>query len=172
MQGALITGLAPLFGGVWVRSRRRRYRRIGREFLTYEHAALEGFFDESLLRRVRVAVVKRIEPPLVGSMVPLRRFGSLVDLSTVRGMAFGDAIVLSVDPPGVSLLFHEMVHVVQYELYGVGPMLRRYVGDYFRTGRDYLAIDAERCAYQLQARFEAAPTSRFSVSEEVRAMMG
>jgi hypothetical protein len=163
--------LAPAVGGVWVRSRRRRYRRIGRPLLAQEREALEGFFSAEVLDRVRVAVVERIETPVLARALPVKRLGALVDLSAVRGMAFGDAVV-TVGSPGMSLLFHELVHVVQYEEFGIGPMLRRYVGDFFRSGRDYFAIDAERCAYELEARFEAEPAARFDVAAEVWRIMG
>lgn len=168
-----IIALAPTVGRAWVASRRRRYRRMGRELTREEVAALEPFFDAALLARVRVAQVPKIEPPIGVSLA--RRLGlgsrldlSHLDLSWVRGMAFDDAIVIAGTPPSHSLLFHELVHVVQYELFGVGPMLSRYVRDYFETGSDYFAITAERCAYDLQARFDAAPTSPFSVRDETR----
>jgi hypothetical protein len=167
----LIVALAPWVGGMWVILRRRRYRRIGRPFTPAERSALAGFFEAALLERVRLAVVPRIEPPLGARVLPVRRFGSLVDLGAVRGMAFGDAIVTTQDPPTPTLLFHEMVHVVQYELFGVRPMLARYVGDYFDRGRDYFAIDAERCAYDLQARFDASLGYPFDVAQEVTRMM-
>lgn len=177
-----IIALAPTVGRAWVASRRRRYRRMGRELTREEVAALEPFFDAALLARVRIAQVQKIEPPIgvslarrlgLGSRLAFARLDlARLDLSWVRGMAFDDAIVIAGAPPSHSLLFHELVHVVQYELFGVGPMLSRYVRDYFETGSDYFAITAERCAYELQARFDAAPTTPpttpFSVRDETR----
>ncbi|MGE3107128.1 MAG: hypothetical protein AB7G11_08715 [Phycisphaerales bacterium] len=168
----IIVAATPVLGGAWVASRRRQYRRIGRALSRDERGSLGGFFTAALLDRVRVAVVDRIAPPWPARVLPLRRLGSLVDLSTVRGMAFGDAVACAVNPPTASLLFHEVVHVVQYEEYGIGPMLHRYVSDYFKNGRDYFAINAERCAYELQARFDASPQERFDVRNEVRRLMG
>lgn len=167
-----IIALAPTVGRAWVASRRRRYRRIGRDLAPDEITALAPFFDPAILSRVGVAQVTRIEPPIVVSLA--RRSGlasrldlARLDLSWVRGMAFNDAIVIAGTPPSHSLLFHELVHVVQFDLLGVGPMLSRYVHDYFETGNDYFAITAERCAYELQARFDAAPDQPFSVRDEV-----
>lgn len=170
-----VLALTPGIGRAWVASRRRRYRRIGRELAPDEITALAPFFDPAILARVRIAHVTRIQPPIAVAIAQRLGLGSpgsrldlsRLDLSWVRGMAFNDAIVIAGTPPSHSLLFHELVHVVQYDLLGVGPMLSRYVRDYFETGNDYFAITAERCAYELQARFDAAPDQPFSVRDEV-----
>lgn len=169
-----IIALTPTVGRAWVASRRRRYRRAGRELTRDQVAALEPFFDSALLARVRVAQVQKIEPPIGVALARRSGLGSRLDLSHldlswVRGMAFDDAIVITGPPPSHSLLFHELVHVVQFDLLGVGAMLARYVRDYFETGNDYFAITAERCAYELQSRFDAAPTAPFNVRDEVDA---
>lgn len=132
---------------------------------------LRGFFEDSLLDRVRVAVVPRIEDPIGAGVLRWFGAGSVVSLRSVRGMAFPGAIVVTEDPPTVTLIFHELAHVVQYESLGVGRMLGRYVRDYFESGGEYLAIAAERCAYALQARFEREPATGFSVVAEVARWM-
>lgn len=163
----LIIALTPIVGGTWVQVRRRRYRRIGRELTPNELVALRPFYSLALLARVRVATVPRINPPPGASLAARLGFGSRLNLSWVRGMAFHDAIVIAGAPPSHSLLFHELVHVVQYDVMGVGPMLKRYVRDYFKSGQDYFDIAAEKCAYDLQARFDASPAVPFDVRDEV-----
>jgi hypothetical protein len=64
------------------------------------------------------------------------------------------------------LLFHELVHVVQYEKLGVPEFARKYVMGFLRGG-SYKAIPLEMNAYELGARFAAAPTKTFSVEAEV-----
>ncbi len=166
-----IVMLAPTVGGAWVRARARRYRRMGRALDERERGALRGFFDEALLSRVRVASVARIEDPIGAGVLRRIGFGSVASLRGVRGMAFPGAIVVADGSPSLGLLFHELVHVVQYERLGVGRMLRRYVREYFESGGDYFEIAAERCAYALQARFERERRAAFSVEAEVERWM-
>lgn len=65
------------------------------------------------------------------------------------------------------LLFHELVHVVQYEKLGLTGFAAKYVTG-FLTGGSSEAIPLERNAYELDARFAAAPASVFSVENEVQ----
>ena len=66
-----------------------------------------------------------------------------------------------------ALLFHELVHVVQYEVLG----LRRFAGYYVRG---FLRAEATTIfrlrdrRYSLGHRFEQRPREGFSVLEEVR----
>lgn len=66
-----------------------------------------------------------------------------------------------------SLLFHEMVHVVQYRLLGVTEFARLYVRGFLRAG-SYVEIPLERCAYDLEFRFEVEGVP-FDVEREVQA---
>src|SRR5208283_3841846 len=52
------------------------------------------------------------------------------------------------------LLFHELVHVVQFRLLGVTTFARLYTRG-FLSGGSYLAIPLERCASDLEFRFDA-----------------
>ena len=62
---------------------------------------------------------------------------------------------------------HELVHVVQYEKLGLEGFAAKYVQGFLRGGT-YEAIRLERNAYELDARFDTAPTKPFSVSHEVQ----
>jgi len=168
----VLIALAPSVGGAWVRARQRRYRRLGRALAPIQQEALGPYFEAPLLERVRVAIVDRIEPPMITGLARVLGAGALVDLSTVRAMAFGESIVVAGKPPGMPLLFHELIHVVQYDLFGIGPMLRRYLADWAVAGGDVMGIAAERCAYELQERFEREPGRPFNVANEVRRIMG
>jgi hypothetical protein len=98
----------------------------------------------------------------------IRRLGlrNMPDLSAIAGITFMDVIVHS-ERLSDALLFHELVHVVQYEVLG----LRRFAGYYVRgflTSGSYDDIPLERQAYSLGHRFEQRPREGFSVLEEVR----
>jgi hypothetical protein len=76
----------------------------------------------------------------------------------MAAITLGDTVVLNrrfvEEPAPVELLFHELVHVVQYEVLGVEAFTRRYVGGWASGGFSYANIPLERMAYRLQAEFE------------------
>ena len=65
------------------------------------------------------------------------------------------------------LLFHELVHSVQYRLLGVPRFSMLYVRGFLRT-RSYEAIPLERNARELEGRFSAG-RAPFDVESEVAA---
>lgn len=76
-------------------------------------------------------------------------------------------IVVSYAPFTDRLLFHELVHVVQYERLGLPEFVAKYVGG-FLSGGSYEAIPLEMNAYELEARFATAPARSFSVVDKVQ----
>ena len=64
------------------------------------------------------------------------------------------------------VLFHELVHVVQFRLLGVREFSRQYVEGFLKSG-SYEGIPLEVCAYELEARFEMSARP-FAVEDEVR----
>lgn len=64
------------------------------------------------------------------------------------------------------LAFHELVHVVQYEILGVDAFVTRYLGGLVGD-RDYFAIPLELAAYTAQARYATIPQA-FSVKDFVQ----
>jgi hypothetical protein len=65
------------------------------------------------------------------------------------------------------LLFHELVHVVQYAQLGSKEFSVRYVNGFIKSG-SYEGIPLEKQAHELDARFSADKNQPFSVAEEVR----
>ena len=93
----------------------------------------------------------------------------LLDLTHASGITFVDTVLIKGDrPPGLSLLFHEAVHVLQFQELGIDGFVRRYVSGWVANGFKYSSIPLERDAYELQARFDKAPHSPFDVLESVR----
>jgi hypothetical protein len=66
------------------------------------------------------------------------------------------------------LLFHELVHVVQYEKLGLADIAHKYVRG-FLGGGSYEVIPLEVNAHQLETRVAAAPAGPLSVEAEVQA---
>jgi len=75
-------------------------------------------------------------------------------------------IVVHVDLLTTPLLFHELVHTVQYKHQG----LKGFAGGYVRgypTGGSYEEIPLEKQAHGLQDRFTQDPSTPFSVEDDV-----
>lgn len=84
----------------------------------------------------------------------------------MAGITFQD-VVVHVEPLTRSLLFHELVHAVQYIHLGLPGFAELYVRG-FLSGGSYEEIPLEKQAYELEARFAGNPTEHFSVDADVR----
>jgi len=132
-----------------------------------DRRVLAGYFGEELLGRVRV-----IATPVVrttGAAPGFFAWGAarlLPVRSTVgraAGLTLGRTVVIGRDELASvagavrfrSLLFHELVHVVQYEHLGQRGFFREYVRGWALAGLRYREIPLERDAYELQGRFDA-----------------
>jgi hypothetical protein len=157
----------------WVRAERELHRQRGRPLPARDFQALSGFLPSDLLAMVRVAEVPRItNPPFYAD---LQRAGipMPLDFSVMAGITFEDVIVISRAasiPPQewLPLLFHELVHVIQYSMLGVERFAREYIAGWAANGLRYEAIPLERDAYELDARYRQAPTQYFDVHREVK----
>lgn len=158
-------------GTRWVQSQRDAHRPVARPLDDREVDALERFFGPAIMNLASLRVVPHISNPpfypvLLASGIPV------IDFSQGSGITFIDTILISAEstlpgPVPLSLVFHELVHVVQYDLVGVDEFVSRYVKGWFARG-PYAAIPIERQAYDLQARYEVNPTIGFSVEAYVR----
>jgi hypothetical protein len=128
------------------------------------------FFPELTLDSVRVVVLAEqrvINPPFYGELIKIGfEAASLPDFSLMAAITYVDTVV-SHEPFTDRLLFHELVHVVQYEKLGLAEFAAKYVTG-FLSGGSYEAIQLEMNAYELDARFAATPTKPFSVADEVQ----
>lgn len=130
---------------------------------------LASYFPEAILNAVRVHEGDPLpvpQPPLTGLV---RKLGlTYPDLSLTAAITFGDLIVTRA-PMSLSLLFHELVHVVQYRQLGIPAFARRYVQGLL-THRAYERIPLEAQAFQLEARFEF-DRQPFNVEAEVTRLL-
>jgi hypothetical protein len=156
---------------------------IERQRLTYirravplsqsQNATMQPFFPKSTLNAVRVVVLggERVgNPPFYGELLRMGfEAGSLPNFATMTAITFVDTVV-SHEPFTNRVLFHELVHVVQYEKLGLMGFAAKYVTG-FLSGGSYEAIPLEMNAYELDARFAVEPAKAFSAAEEVQAWM-
>jgi len=124
------------------------------------------FFTPVDLQRIRIVQPgqERVpNPPFYADLEKLG-FTGLPNFTTMAAITFDDVVVFH-DPLTPQLIFHEMVHVVQYRLLGIAEFARLYVCGYLRSG--YAGTPLEVCAYQLDGRFITGSVG-FDVEAEVK----
>ncbi len=155
----------------YIEQQRRTYRSRAVALDGHERSAMHPFFPASILDTARVVVLagERVANPSLYRELVKMGFGTelLPDFATMGAITFVDTVA-SHGPYNNRTLFHELVHVVQYEKLGLAGFAAKYVNG-FLGGGSYDAIPLEMNAYELEARFAAEPTKPFSVEAEVRA---
>jgi hypothetical protein len=164
-------------GRKWIESQRAMHR--PNSMVLPESARLEfaPFFESETIDRVRIKIVPVIENPDFYTTLTSRGISIPLDFSNMSGITFVDTILFSqklipAGWPSLPLLFHELVHVVQYEVLGLETFTQRYVRGWFENEQDYRSIPLERDANGLQRRYEENLKQGFSVIEEVRLRLG
>ena len=92
---------------------------------------------------------------------------SLPNFADMAAITYLDTVVFN-EPFTNRVLFHELVHVVQYEKLGLPEFAAKYVKG-FLSGGSYDANPLEMNAYELEGRFATEQTKAFSVAAEVQA---
>lgn len=118
-----------------------------------EKVKLSTYFSGKDLERARIVISDPLpipNPPLASL---IRHFGfNFASVATTAAITF-DNVIACRERPTISLLFHELVHTVQYRLLGVPAFARRYVGGFLAT-KSYRDIPLEHCAFHLQSQFD------------------
>lgn len=138
----------------WVERRRQVHRRRASPLAEEVRAQLEQWFEPGTLSRARIRSVPPFRNPAVFAHLPW----SLPRLPVHAAITFGDTILVSRLPaPGpapASLVFHELVHVVQYDVLGIAEFTRLYLAGWVAHGFRYRRIPLEVMAFELQRRFD------------------
>ena len=136
-----------------------------------QKTTMQAFFPESTLDSARIVVLagERVSnPPFYGKLIRMGfDAGSLPNFALMSAITFVDTVV-SHEPFTNRVLFHELVHVVQYEKLGLMEFAAKYVRG-FLNGGSYAAIPLERNAYELDGRFASVPPRPFSVEADIQA---
>lgn len=124
------------------------------------------FFASVDLQRIRIVQPgqERVPNPPFYADLEMLGFSGLPNFTTMAAITFDDVVVFH-DPLTPQLIFHEMVHVVQYRLLGIDEFARLYVRGYLHGG--YAGTPLEVCAYQLDGRFIMGSVG-FDVESEVK----
>lgn len=134
--------------------------------ISEEHSRqLKAFFPADVVSSVRLIRGRAPEPGFytMARMMGIRNVPSFSDMA---GITFQD-IVVHVEPLSLQLLFHELVHAVQYKHLGLDGFSSRYVRG-FLSGGSYEEIPLEKQAYELEGRFASNSASPFSVEDAVK----
>jgi hypothetical protein len=138
--------------------------------LTYaEKQTFTPFFPADVLANTRFTIQEDEpvpNPPFYPQLAGMGfRPEHLPNFSMMAGITFVDVVVLQV-PPNPQLVFHELVHAVQYQRLGLAQFAPLYVRGFLQGG-GYDGIPLEINAYHLEERFVANPRQAFSVADEV-----
>jgi hypothetical protein len=141
-----------------------------------EKELLQPHFRPETLDSVRVRRVPQINNPDFYSIFEQAGQQIPMDFREMAGITFIDTILVA-EPrvsltEWISLLFHECVHVCQYQLLGTGLFIEQYVNGWALGGFDYYKIPLEQQAYQLQSQFDATARVSLDVELSVKRMWG
>jgi len=133
-----------------------------------QRAAVQPFFPAEILDAARLCVLRgsRVPNPSMYAMAKMMGIRNLPDFSAMAAITFVDVIV-SHEEVSDDLLFHEMVHVVQYAQLGLKEFAARYVNGFVQGG-SYEEVPLEKHAYELEGRFSRERGQVFSVANAVR----
>lgn len=157
----------------YIDTQRQTYRPRAVPLDRNQKTAVQSFFPAATLDSARVVVLagERIGNPLFyGELIKMGfALASLPDFGQMAAITYVDTVV-SHEPFTGRVLFHELVHVLQYERLGLEQFAAKYVNGFLKGG-SYEAIPLEMNAHELDSRFAAAPTKAFSVANEIQAWM-
>lgn len=162
-------------GQQWLREQRNLYIANARPLTDEEKKLLQGYYDNKILDKVRLAAVDRISNPTFYTEL-VKSGNPILDISGSAGITFIDCIVIRKVfrkdlPAWNSILFHELVHVVQYEILGSKRLIEAYLTAWSQNDYSYDKIPLEMQARRLEIRFDRRepPFSvRKAVEKELR----
>ena len=164
---AMVSQLATMVED-YITSSRKKFAPQAVPLTEAQRKAMQPFFPAEAMDSARLCVLHgaRVPNPSMYSMAKLMGIRNLPDFSDMAAITFVD-VVVSHQEFTDALLFHELVHVVQYAQMGVKEFAARYVNGFIQGG-SYEDIPLEKNAYTLEGRFSQNEKHPFSVDDEVR----
>lgn len=161
----------------WIESQRSKYCDSARFLSDEEKLQISDFFRAEILEKAKIQFVPLIENPPFYSMIPVQLRAGLINFDARQGITFVDTILIAQKYQLSQyqmrlLIFHELVHVVQYELLGLRTFVEKYVNGWAQNGFNYNNIPLEQHAYKLQRKYEQSHGTLFSVATEVAQLLG
>jgi hypothetical protein len=155
---------------LWMTQTREAFHPRSRALDAAQRQELGTFFPPDIVEKFRIMDISGSEesipyPPFY-ERVRAGGFRMVPDAAHVTAIPFVDVAVFN-RPPTLRTVFHNMVHVAQYQIVG----MRKVMMGYFSVLNDsgvWIVAPAEEQAYQLDARYTKDPKSVFSVEEEIK----
>ena len=140
---------------LYIRSQRDRLALRSVPLTDHTKKEVSEYFRSVDLDRVRAVERDPLPVPAPPFRQLARRLGlDFPELSMVAAITLDD-VIASRGPLAARLLFHELVHVVQFRLLGIHTFSKLYTRGLLST-RSYHRIPLERCAFELEERFATA----------------
>jgi hypothetical protein len=164
---AMVSQLATMVED-YITSSRKKFAPQAVPLTEAQRSAMQPFFPAEAMDNVRLCVLHgaRVPNPSMYSMAKMMGIRNLPDFADMAAITFVD-VVVSHQEFTDALLFHELVHVVQYAQMGAKEFAARYVNGFIEGG-SHEEISLEKNAYALEGRFRQNEKQPFSVDDEVR----
>ena len=157
----------------WLQEQREKFLPLSHPLSEEQNQKLQPFFSAEILGRLRIVDASTSEQkiPYPPFYEKVRAGGARVvpDAAHMTAMPFIDVAVFNRQPT-LRTLFHNLVHVVQFETVGVERVMKGYFEALNVSGL-WMVVPYEEQAYQLDARYTRDPQDIFSVEKEVREWM-
>lgn len=150
----------------FIKSQREIFGVYGEPLLPEQLKPFRPFFNDNLLKTTKFFHKK--DGPIRNPefLEDLNRRGLEFSLINTKAITFQD-VVVSFEELEPQVLFHELVHVVQYQKLGFKQFANKYVRGLLRMG-SYKRIPLEANAFLLDESFVKNPFTSFSVEIEVQ----
>lgn len=149
----------------FIEDQRRVYAPSAQPLGEADRARLAIHFPAEVLDSARFVRVRSLKNPAFYPELARMGFTNLPQFRAMAAITFVD-VVAAQEQFTPSLLFHELVHVVQYRQLGLARFAELYVRGFLETG-EYLSIPLERVAYHLEDMFRLRPDLRIEVEAHI-----
>jgi hypothetical protein len=148
----------------FIEEQRRLHAPLGKSLCKDERTRLTIHFPAVVLDSTRFVRGRSLDNPSFYPELERIGFSNLPQFRRMAAITFVDVVVAQ-EKLTPSLLFHELVHVVQYRQLGLWKFAELYVRGFLETG-EYLSIPLERVAYHMEDMFRLRPDLPIEVEEQ------
>ena len=152
----------------YISSSREKYTPQAVPLTDAQRGTMQPFFSTAVLDSARLCVLRgtRVSNPSMYAMAKMMGIRNLPDFADMAAITFVDVIVSHQEFTD-ALLFHELVHVVQFAQMDLKEFAMRFMNGFIQGG-SYQEIPMEKMAQALESRFSQSSGNPFSVDDEVR----
>ncbi|MGB8128747.1 MAG: hypothetical protein WCG81_03050 [Candidatus Angelobacter sp.] len=167
LSAAMISQLASMVES-YISDGRKKYAPQAVPLTQGQRTAMQPFFSVMVLDSARLCLLSdaRVSNPSMYPMAKMMGIRNLPDFAAMTAITFVDVIVSHQEFTD-ALLFHEIVHVVQYAQMDLKEFAARFVNGFIQGG-SYEEVPLEKMAHALEVRFSQNAAETFSVDDTVR----